>query len=58
MQIKKSSFVFAFRDHSIEDSDFPGERGVGAGGGGGGEAICVDFIILESTSRCGVTSQA
>ena len=28
--------MFAFRDHSIEDSDFPGERGVGAGGGGGG----------------------
>ena len=34
MQIKKSSFVFAFKDHSIEDSDFPGERGVGGGGGG------------------------
>ena len=55
MQIKESSFVFAFKDHSIEDSDFPGERGVGGGGGG---AICVDFIILESTSRCSVFKSA
>ena len=35
MQIKKSLFVFTFKDHSsgVEDSDFPGERRVGEGSG-------------------------
>ena len=52
MQIKKKMFVFTFRDHSIVDSDFPGERGVV------GEAVCVDVIIWESTNRCGVLKPA
>ena len=36
--------MFAFRDHSIEDSDFPGERGVGAGGGGGGRQFALTSL--------------
>ena len=47
MQIEKE-FVFACRDHSIVDSDFPEKRGVGKGVWGVG-----DGRLFASTSLSG-----